>query len=267
VNEPVRVLLADDEPAARRRIARLLSRVPEAEILGECMNGREAVEAIGTGEVDVVFLDVQMPEVDGFDVIDAVGAERMPVTVFVTAYDRYAIRAFEVHALDYLLKPFDEERFRAAWERATAELARRTGGGNRQLVALLQDLRSEQREIERKLTPEEPHLDRFMVRERGRIFFLRSSELDWVEAAGNYLRLHAGGRSHLIRETMQSLEEKLDGDRFLRIHRSTIVNLDRVAELRPASGGDYRVLLRDGTELKLSRTYRSRLDDELSTYV
>ncbi len=250
-NGKIRALIVDDEPLARERIRTLLRKEPDIEVVAECGDGSRAVTAIEKQRPDLVFLDVQMPEADGFEVVEAIGAERMPAVIFVTAYDKYALRAFEVSALDYLLKPFDRARFRESLERARQQLRRaRDGEVSERLLALLGSIRERQR-----------HRERLVVREGGRIFFLRAEEIDWIEAAGNYLRLHAGRHSHLIRETMAGIEAQLDPAKFARIHRSTIVNLDRVREMLPGPHGDSTLLLRDGTRLTLSRTFRDRFDE------
>jgi two-component system LytT family response regulator len=245
----IRTLIVDDEPLGRERIRTLLGNDEEIEVVGECADGKQAVAAIERAGPDLVYLDVQMPEMDGFAVLDAIAGEHMPVIIFVTAYDRYAVKAFEVHALDYLLKSFDRERFHAALRRAKEEIARSQEGlWNERLRGLLEDLQSRQK-----------RLTRLVVRSAGRIFFLRVEEIDWLEAADNYVRIHVGRESHLVRETLQSLEDRLDPSRFLRIHRSTLVNLDRIRELHPLFHGDYVVKLVDGTELSLSRNYREKL--------
>ncbi len=249
----IRTLIVDDEPLGRERIRSLLEGDPEIEIAGECGSGLEALEAIEQAKPDLVFLDVQMPEMDGFEVLSALESEQMPVVIFVTAYDKYAVRAFEVHALDYLLKSFDRDRFEAALRRAKSEIAQRQGTRiDPRLTALLDDLQR-QKKI----------LIRLVVRSGGRISFLRAEEIDWIEAADNYALLHAGRDKHLVRETMSSLADRLDPEKFQRIHRSTIVNLDRVRELEPLFHGDYLVRLRDGTELTLSRNYREKLERPL----
>jgi two-component system LytT family response regulator len=200
---------------------------------------------------DLVFLDVQMPVLDGFGVLEAVGVEQMPAVIFVTAYDRYALRAFEYNALDYLLKPFDRERFRKALERARAHLGRSpTREDTQQLQGAVEEFRGENKSLQR-----------LVVKSAGRVFFLRAEEIDWIEAAGNYLRLHVGKDTHLLRDTMSSLETRLDPRRFLRIHRSTMVNIERIQELQPLFHGDYVVILHDGTQLNLSRGYRHRLHE------
>lgn len=245
----IRTLIVDDESLARERIKRFLASERDIETLGECADGREAVAAIQSLKPDLVFLDIQIPELDGFGVVEAVGVEQMPAVIFVTAYDRYALRAFEVNALDYLLKPYNHERFRKAVERARAQLSNGARGElNEQLLSLLQNLKTEQK-----------HLERLMIKSSGRVFFLRTEEIDWIEAEGNYLRLHVGRERHLLRETMNRLASKLDPDKFLRIHRSTLVNIERIKELQPLFSGDYVVILRDGKQLTLSRSYRDKL--------
>jgi two-component system LytT family response regulator len=253
----IRTLIVDDEPLGRERIRTLLAGDAEIEVIGECGDGRQAIAAIEGRKPDLVFLDVQMPEVDGFGVLDAICNERMPAIIFVTAYDRYAVQAFEVHALDYLLKSFDRERFLAAVQRAKEELRRaREGVLNERLAGLLEDLQSKK-----------GRLTRLVIRSAGRIVFLRVEEIDWIEAADNYVRVHAGREAHLIRETLQSLEKRLDPAKFLRIHRSSLVNLDRIRELQPIFHGDYAVKLADGTELTLSRNYREKLIEPLGRFL
>jgi two-component system LytT family response regulator len=252
----IRTLIVDDEPLGRERIRTLLADDPEIEVTGECPDGRQAIADIERHKPDLVFLDVQMPEVDGFAVLDAIAGERMPAIIFVTAYDRYAVQAFEVQALDYLLKSFDRERFQAALQRAKEEIRRsKEGFLNERLAGLLEDLQTKQK-----------RLTRLVVKSAGRIVFLRVEEIDWVEAADNYVRVHAGRESHLLRETLQSLESRLSPGKFLRIHRSTLVNLDRIRELRPIFHGDYLVRLNDGTELTLSRNYREKLLEPLGKF-
>jgi two-component system, LytTR family, response regulator len=256
--EPIRVLIVDDEPAARNGLRQLLKRDPDVVVVGEARNGREAVRALETDGIDVVFLDIQMPELDGFGVVGAVGAQQMPTIVFVTAYDRHALHAFEVHALDYLLKPFTDERFRDAMARAKASVRQgRLGDVSRRLAALLNDA---------GVTPTAPrgtHLKRLTIKGAGRVTLLPIRDVDWLEAERDYVRVHAGKSSHVIRDTMKNLEGQLDPDRFVRIHRSTIVNLERIKELQPMFKGEYVVVLHDGTELKLSRGYRDHLEARL----
>ena len=253
----IRTLIVDDEPLGRERIRTLLGDDADIEVVGECSNGRQAVAAIERTLPDLVYLDVQMPEMDGFAVLNAIASERMPAIIFVTAYDRYAVRAFEVHALDYLQKSFDRERFQAALRRAKEEIRRsRDGLWNERLTGLLEDLQVRQK-----------RLTRLVIRSAGRIFFLRVEEIDWLEAADNYVHIHMGRESHLVRETLQSLEDRLDPSRFLRIHRSTLVNVDRIQELQPLFHGDYVVKLLDGTELSLSRSYREKLAGPLGQYL
>ncbi|MCA1650179.1 MAG: LytTR family DNA-binding domain-containing protein [Acidobacteria bacterium] len=248
-----RVLIADDEPLARERLRMLLASEDWVQVVAECQDGREAVVAIQKLHPDLVFLDVQMPGATGFDVIEGVGAARMPPVIFVTAYDRYALRAFDVHALDYLLKPFDRERFQQALGRARQQLERSSNGElERRLLELVQDLR-----------PVPQRFERFVIKSGGRVFFVRADEIDWIEAAGNYVKLHVGTQSHLFRETMNAIEAQLDPDIFFRIHRSHIVNIERVKELQPWFNGEYVVFLRSDARLTLSRGYREKLQDRI----
>ena len=250
----IRALVVEDEPLARERVVELLRGAPDFEVVGACGDGRAAVTAIRHAEPDVVFLDIQMPGPDGFEVIRTVGPDAMPVVVFVTAYDHYALRAFDVRALDYLLKPFDRDRFGETLQRVRRQVEERHSGElGKRLLALVQEL---------KPAPA-PKLDRIVVKDGGRVFFLRTDEIDWIEAAGNYVKLHRGGQAHLIRETMTALEARLDPQLFYRIHRSTIVNVERIQELQPWFTGEYRVVLRDGVKLPLSRGYRERLQERL----
>jgi two-component system LytT family response regulator len=242
----IRALIVDDEPLARTAIRNMLRRHADVTDLVECESGADAIAAIQARTPDLVFLDIQMPEVDGFGVIEAVGCDRMPRVIFVTAFDQYAVRAFEVHALDYVLKPFDRERFDAALERARRDL---DGSWPERLIALLEE-------------PRGKYLQRLIIRAGGRVFFVGAAEIDWIEAQGNYVNVHSGGRSHLFREAIGNLEGKLDPMRFRRIHRSAIVNVDSIRELRPCFRGDYEVVLRDGTELKLSQRYRGNLEKD-----
>jgi two-component system LytT family response regulator len=239
----IRALIVDDEPLARLAIRTMLAAHRDVEIAGECEGGAQAVTAIESLAPDLVFLDIQMPEVDGFAALEALDGERLPRVIFVTAYDQYAVRAFEVRALDYLLKPFDRERFDVALERAREELPR-----------------GEWRQRVRDMVAEQQSADRFIVRGDGRVFFVPAAEIDWVEAQGNYVNLHRAGRAHLLRDSMAHLENRLDSRLFRRIHRSTIVNIEAVREVRPAFHGDCEVVLRDGTRLKLSHRYRRNLE-------
>jgi two-component system LytT family response regulator len=249
----IRTVVVDDEPMARVRLLTLLQPETDIEVIAECADGAEAVTAIQAHAPDLVFLDVQMPALDGFGVIQQIGPERMPTVIFVSAYDEYALRAFEVHALDYLLKPFGRDRFQKTLQHARASLERRRAGDlGRRLLALVNDIK-----------PEPPRLDRLVVKSGGRVFFLRTDDIDWIEASGNYVRLHLGDESHLFRETMNRMEQRLDARRFSRIHRSRIVNTERIKELQPWFNGEYIVILRNGTRLTLSRGYREKLQDQL----
>ncbi|HEX6095382.1 MAG TPA: LytTR family DNA-binding domain-containing protein [Thermoanaerobaculia bacterium] len=240
----MRAVVADDEPHARKTIRLLARRDPEIELVAECRNGAEALDAIREHKPDLVFLDIQMPRLDGFDVLELLG-EEAPAIVFVTAYDQYAIRAFEVHAIDYLLKPFTDERFEKALARAK-ELVRRHETERAKHAQLTAAHRS--------------FKQRFMVRTAGRVVFLKAEEIDWIEAADYYARLHAGANSYLLRESMNDLQATLDPDTFVRIHRSAIVNLDRVREMHPLFRGELMVVLHDGTQLRMSRNRREELE-------
>jgi two-component system, LytTR family, response regulator len=247
-----KVLIVDDERLSRQRIRRLLAFEPECEITGECANGSEAVRTLSREKPDILFLDVQMPELDGFEVVRALDQSR-PLIIFTSAYDEYALRAFDVHAFDYLLKPFDRKRFRESLQRAKAQLMRdRAELPDNRLLALF-----EQMSGNRKMP------ERVAIRNNGRVVFMKVDEIDWVEASDNYVCLHCGKDTHILRETMSQLEIRLDPARFLRVHRSTIVNLDRIKELQPWFRGDYRVILRDGTELTLTKSHREKLESRL----
>jgi two-component system LytT family response regulator len=246
----IRTLVVDDMLLARQRIRRYIGDDPEIEIVGECAGGREAIAAVREHSPDLLFLDVQMPEMDGFQVLEELSKEaHVPAVIFVTAYDQFALRAFDVHALDYLLKPFDRERLGLAVERAKSQLRGKTKAHlDERLQALLHDIRAPQN-----------YLKRLAVKTSGRIVFLTTDEIDWIETAGNYLKLHAGKSSHMIRERMSQLEAKLDPLKFVRIHRTTIVNVDRIKEMHPLFNGDQLITLRDGRQLTMSRTYRDNL--------
>ena len=246
----LRALIVDDEAIARRRVRRLLRDVEDVEVAGECADGPAALGAIQRLRPDLVFLDVQMPGLDGFGVVERLGAAPAPALIFVTAFDRYALQAFDAHAIDYLLKPIDPARLRAAVARARQWVA--GGGEPGDLRALLAQLRERPR-----------YLSRLAVRSGRRIALVDVAAIEWLQAADNYVSVRAGGREYLLRETLTSLEQQLDPARFLRIHRSTIVALDRVLELEPATHGDFHVRLRDGTRLTLSRSWRERLERAL----
>jgi two-component system LytT family response regulator len=245
----MRVLIVDDEPLACERLRTILAGETDIEVVGECRDGSAAVTAIRKLAPDLVFLDVQMPEMDGFAVLEQLDSRHLPVIVFVTAYDQYAIRAFEVAALDYLLKPFDRERFGMALARGRSEYGRRNSPGvNESLLSALTEWKQRKQYVER-----------LVVRSGGRVFFLRADEVDCIEAAGNYVRLHAGKEEYLHRETMANIEKSLDPERFARVHRSWIVNVDRVKVLEPMFRGDYVAVLRDGRRVLMSKAYRDRL--------
>jgi two-component system LytT family response regulator len=245
----IRTLVVDDEELARDRIQALLAEQPDVEIVGVCTDGPSAVEAIDKAQPDLVFLDVQMPGMDGFEVIDNIDKGHAPAVVFVTAHDAHALRAFEIHALDFLLKPFDQTRFEKALDRARGHLnLDKTNGLDPRLVSLLEELHEERK-----------YSERLIVKSGGRVFFVRTEEIDWVEASGNYVKIHTKNDAHLLRESMKNMEARLDPKIFVRIHRSAIVNIDRIKELEPWFHGEYIVIMRDGTRLTASRVFSDRL--------
>jgi two-component system LytT family response regulator len=250
----MRTVIVDDEPLARDAIRMRLEDEPDIDVVGEARTGREAVALIGETLPDVVFLDVQMPGMDGFEVLDRVAPTWLPIVVFVTAYDRYALKAFETHALDYLLKPFTRDRFKVALERARAAFANAGDpSAQRGLVKLLND---------RSGSPADQgkgYLVRFAVKHHRGMRLVRVRDIDYIQACGNYAEIHAAGGTHLLRMTMQELEQRLDPSMFVRIHRSTIVQIDRIRNIEAASHGDFDLSLQDGTVLRLSRNYRGRL--------
>ncbi|HJP93223.1 MAG TPA: LytTR family DNA-binding domain-containing protein [Pyrinomonadaceae bacterium] len=257
----IRTLIVDDEPLARRNLRLLLEKDPQIEIVDECRNGREAVKVINSLSPDLIFLDIQMPEMDGFDVLERVGPDQIQAIIFVTAFDQYALKAFDVHALDYLLKPFDDERFGNALARAKSQIeTREINRLSKRLLALL-----EERESERKESKEQQnYLTRLMIKVSGRMTLLKVHDIDFIEADGNYAKLHVGRKAHLLREKMHDLEGRLDPEKFVRIHRSVIVNLDRIKEMHPHFNGDYIVVLEDGRQLRLSRSRREQLERLIS---
>jgi len=250
------VLVVDDEDLPRQRVVDLVRAHPRLSLVGEAADGASALDAIVEHRPDLVFLDIQMPELDGFQVIAALDDDMLPAIVFVTAYDEYAIRAFEVDAIDYLLKPVTAQRFEAAVTRALS----RIDGRNASLEQPIRTLAS--RASVQRGTP----VRRFVARRGGKHYFVPVADIDWIEAEGNYVRLHAGERAYLIREKIGTLEEKLDPDAFARVHRSTIVNLSRVRELVPLASGDFTIRMKDGKELRLSRGYRQKQSERVGEY-
>jgi two-component system, LytTR family, response regulator len=252
----IRTVVVEDEPLSRERLLALLADEQDVEVVGACADGREAAAAIAAATPDLVFLDIQLPEVDGLELVRGLGPAQRPAVVFVTAYDAYALPAFEIHALDYLLKPFSAQRFRSALAYAREHLAqRRATTLGKQILDLLPSMPPQQ------TAPVGPP-DRLVIKSSGRIYFVKVADIDWCEAAGNYIQIHVGSQVHLIRETMNRLETQLQGA-FARIHRSTIVNVDRIQELRSSFGGEHVVLLRNGTRLTMSRGYRDALQVRL----
>lgn len=252
----LRVLIVDDETLSRRRLSRLLAQDASIEVVAECSTSQEALNSLEEAAVDLVFLDVQMPGMDGFALLDTVGPDRPWCVIFVTAHDNFALRAFDAQALDYLLKPYEDARLREAVRRAKTHLA---------------NMRSNHRPVENTTAPEyfQPmayYRDRLAVRVGDGLVLLRAEQVDWIEAADNYVNLHCGNDTHTVRETMTAMQKTLDPRKFLRIHRSAIVNLDRIKALQPWFRGDYRVVLSTGEILTLSRGYRKNLEDRILNY-
>ncbi|MCP4150457.1 MAG: response regulator transcription factor, partial [bacterium] len=239
MSDKIKVVIIDDELLARKRVRGLLEKVPTVDIIGECSNGKEAVDFLSANDAQLIFLDIQMPEMNGFEVVRMLEEDKLPEIIFVTAYDAYAVKAFDVQALDYLLKPFDDERFFQALERAQDRIS---GSESDDYQLRLKSLL--QQEAER-----EPRLKRFMIKKAGKILLLPTHQVEWIEASGCYAALHSGTDSHLIRETMNNLEAKLDPDLFIRIHRSTIVKIDQIKEFQSYFKGDYMVILQNGEKL------------------
>lgn len=251
----LRIVLADDEPLVRERLRSLVDAREDCTLVAECADGAEAVSVIEREKPDLVLLDVQMPELDGFEVLDALAEDHRPAVIFVTAYDEYAVRAFEVNAVDYLLKPLEAERFNAAIERVTRgsrEGRESRDAGDAGLRALLDDLRRKR-----------GYTTRLVVRDGHRVSFVPAADINWIDASGNYARLHAAGRTHLLRETLKSLEARLDPERFVRVHRSAIVNIERIVAMEPYFHGEYVLTLKDGTKVTSSRTCSGRLREML----
>lgn len=250
----VRVVVADDERLARQKVRLLLESEPNVTVVAECQDGRQTVSAINCFHPDLLLLDIQMPDLDGFQVLSEISAHEMPVVIFTSAYDQYAIRAFEAHALDYLLKPFDQGRLHQAIERARHELLK---SENREMASRIKELLSHLRAGTVPAQADAPN--RLVIRAKGRVIFLDLEDIDWVEAAANYVRLNVGKESYLLRETIARTSERLNPAQFIRIHRSTIVNVHKIKELIPVNSGEYIVVLKNGKELSCSRGYRALL--------
>ena len=249
----ITALIVDDEALARKFIRRMLKDERDVEVLGECNDGKSAVAMIQKQKPDLVFLDVQMPAMDGFGVLEAIGPELPTAVIFTTAYEKYAIRAFELHALDYLLKPFDQTRFRDAMRHARDQLKQRQNeDGRLQISALLESVKAQSK-----------YLERLIIKADGRISFLSAREINWIEADDKYVHLHTAKGSRMVRQTLTAMESQLDPGKFLRIHRSAVVNVERIKELEPTFNGEHVVLLDDGTKLTLSRSYRQKLFEHL----
>jgi two-component system LytT family response regulator len=256
----IEVLIAEDEPLARARQRRLVQDERDLKLLGECLNGREAITASREGQPRLVFLDIDLSDMTGFDVLDALPPARRPAVIFVTAYDEFAVRAFEIHAVDYLLKPFDRARFADALARARAQIAAPRDPALGPIVRLLEEVRAHQRSLEHALSGRHPGWpERLVVRSGQELLFVQVKDLDWISAADNYVELHVGAAIHLLRETLSGVERRLDPAQFIRIRRDAIVNLARVRSVRPGDNGEPLVQLHDGTSLRLGRAYRARV--------
>jgi len=251
--KPILTVIVDDEPLARERLRNLLRDDAEIDIVAEAPDGRAAVRVIQKTEPDLLFLDIRMPGLDGFGVLDSLRVPRLPVVVFVTAHDRYAVKAFEIHALDYLLKPFHRARFEETLRRAKSVVRRGAADYLSRVFGWLEDAR-----------PAPKCVRRFLVKASGRVVFVPAEEIDWIEAAGNYVRLHVGAASHMIRETMATVESRLDPERFVRVHRSAIVNVEKIRELHPMFRGECAAILRNGSRVAVSRAYRVPLETRLT---
>jgi len=250
----IRTLIVDDEPLSRQGIRAVLEKDPEIQVLGEAADGLEALERIRADHPDLVFLDVQMPEMNGFDVLDALAPEELPLVVFVTAYDQYALNAFQVHALDYLLKPYEDARMLEALDHVKVQLRQKNGTHTtKRLLDMLDTTKGERNRT-----------GRIMVRSGGRITFVRVDDVDWIEAQGDYVCLHTQGKKHLVREKISDMEAQLSPEHFLRIHRSTMINVSRIKEMQPLFHGEYSVMLQDGTRLTMSRSFRDKVFDRLT---
>lgn len=246
----MRAIIADDEPLARKKLRMLLESEPDIEIVAECRNGEQTLAAVQTHKPDLLMLDIRMPDMEGFEVLERISADEMPAVIFTTAYDQYAVRAFEAHALDYLLKPFDQERLHRAIKRARAEMLK---AHDRDATDRILDYLASSKQ-------QEVHADRrLVIKAGGRVVFLDFDEIDWVGAAANYVKLNVGKTSYLLRDGISHISDKLDAKQFVRIHRSTIVNVSKIKELQPVNSGEYIVVLRDGKELSCSRGYRAGL--------
>ena len=257
---PLRAIIADDEGLARQKLRILLDVEGQVFVVAECRDGKEAIAAVRVHRPDLLLLDIQMPDLDGFQVLSEISPSEMPVVIFTSAYDQYAIRAFQAHALDYLLKPFDQERLHQALERARSELRRST---NREITQRILELLSQ---VKGAKVPASEDDSRLVIKTKGRIVFLNVDDLDWVEAAANYVRLNANGETYLFRETISRISERLNPNRFIRIHRSIIVNVRKIKELMPVNSGEYVVILKSGKELSCSRGYRGNVQNVIANH-
>jgi two-component system LytT family response regulator len=264
---PLRTIIVDDEKLARRGLALHLAEIPQVELIAECANGQEALRAVAEHSPDLVLLDIQMPGMDGFDVVCELQADTMPLIIFVTAFDHYAINAFKVHAVDYVLKPVDSDRLREAIARAAERHALESLGSKEQLIALVRgrDHSDDSGDLISTGTPEKTWPDRLTIKDGNEFQFVRTRDIQWVDAAGDYMCVHAGGKTHIMRTTMKRLEESLDPERFIRVHRSSIVNSEAIVSAATHLNGEYVLTLEGGAQLKVSRSYSDRIKSLLDS--
>ncbi len=261
-NKPIQVLIVDDESLGRKRVRDLLKGVPEFEIVGECENGKDAIQAISLGNADLILLDIQMQDMDGFDVIKDFEPDLLPKVIFITAYDQYALKAFEFHAIDYLLKPFDDERFRETLDHAKRQIRKdNIQELGSKLTSLLSDVKSSKARGDRVIEGQHENFQRrLVIKSMGKISFVEVGDIDWIGAEGSYVSLNINKKTHLMRATLKKLESMLNPEEFLRIHRSTIVNVSAIKELQSHFHGEFVVVLKTGKRLKLSRSYRANAE-------
>lgn len=262
--EKIRTIIIDDEPLAREKIRTFLEAEDDIEVIGECKNSTEAIASIKDLKPHLIFLDIKMPGMNGFEMLENLNLKILPAIIFTTAYDKYALKAFEVHALDYLLKPFDRDRFQLTLNRARKHLSsKQIEDNNNKILEALNDLK-ERKVEEKEVSKSDKYLEKIVIKTSDKIYFMKTSELEWLEASGNYIKLFANGASHLTRDTMNAMEKKLNPEKFVRIHRSVIINSDFIKELKPWFNGEYEVYMKNKTKFISGRTYKSNIEKLLS---